>query len=227
MATWMIHLRIADLLLDAVPGLDATAFVVGNLAPDSGTPNEDWTAFTPPKALSHFKTMEGDRTFTDTGRFCAEYLCGEKLSAYATRERSFYLGYLAHLLTDIAWVQNMRNPALARCGGLSAAEIAGQMQKWKRDWCDSDFLFLEAHPAFRAFGLYENAVGFINDLMPIFARDAFESRRAYISAFYRGSHSGPSSEALPSLAAQGDDFVRETARRISPQLLPFADRSLE
>ena len=31
MASWMIHLRIADLLLDQIPGLDETAFVFGNI----------------------------------------------------------------------------------------------------------------------------------------------------------------------------------------------------
>lgn len=35
MASWMIHLRVADLLTDRIPGLDKTAFVVGNIAPDS------------------------------------------------------------------------------------------------------------------------------------------------------------------------------------------------
>ena len=36
MASWMVHLRIADRLLDSLPGLSAVDFVVGNIAPDSG-----------------------------------------------------------------------------------------------------------------------------------------------------------------------------------------------
>ena len=35
MASWMIHLRIADRLMDRIPDLDETAFVMGNIAPDS------------------------------------------------------------------------------------------------------------------------------------------------------------------------------------------------
>ena len=54
MASWMIHLRVADLLMDRIPGLDETAFVMGNIAPDSGVPNSDWTKFQPPKDVSHF-----------------------------------------------------------------------------------------------------------------------------------------------------------------------------
>ena len=54
MASWMVHLRIADKLLDQLKDIDETAFVMGNIAPDSGVPNEDWTKFTPPKTVSHF-----------------------------------------------------------------------------------------------------------------------------------------------------------------------------
>ena len=35
MASWMIHLRVADLLMDRIPEIDETAFVMGNIAPDS------------------------------------------------------------------------------------------------------------------------------------------------------------------------------------------------
>lgn len=42
MASWMVHLRIADKLLGRISDLDESAFVLGNIAPDSGVPNEDW-----------------------------------------------------------------------------------------------------------------------------------------------------------------------------------------
>lgn len=57
MASWIVHLRIADQLLDQIPDLKSTEFVVGNIAPDSGIPNEDWSAYTPSPVLSHFKRM--------------------------------------------------------------------------------------------------------------------------------------------------------------------------
>ena len=41
MASWMIHLRVADRLLNEPGELDETAFIMGNIAPDSGVPNED------------------------------------------------------------------------------------------------------------------------------------------------------------------------------------------
>ena len=54
MGTWISHLRIAEQLLTAMPQLDEVAFIYGNLAPDSGLPNADWSAFDPPKEVTHF-----------------------------------------------------------------------------------------------------------------------------------------------------------------------------
>ena len=53
MASWIVHLRIADQLLDRIPDLRSTEFVVGNIAPDSGIPNADWSAYTPSLSLIH------------------------------------------------------------------------------------------------------------------------------------------------------------------------------
>ena len=38
MASWMIHLRIADKLLDKIPNLSPIEFLMGSMAPDSGIP---------------------------------------------------------------------------------------------------------------------------------------------------------------------------------------------
>jgi hypothetical protein len=54
MATWISHLRVAENLLAALPDLDEVAFTFGNLAPDSGVPNADWTVFDPPQEVTHF-----------------------------------------------------------------------------------------------------------------------------------------------------------------------------
>ena len=49
MASWMVHLRIADELLKHLDNVDETAFVMGNIAPDSGVPSEDWKEYHPPQ----------------------------------------------------------------------------------------------------------------------------------------------------------------------------------
>ena len=56
MASWMVHLRIADNLLSRMPHLSPIEFIMGNMAPDSGVPNADWSAFSPPTRISHFSS---------------------------------------------------------------------------------------------------------------------------------------------------------------------------
>ncbi len=58
MASWMIHFRIAQALLDGTSlpfartsDVDA-AFVMGNIAPDSGVPTADGTHYEPSKRVS-------------------------------------------------------------------------------------------------------------------------------------------------------------------------------
>ena len=86
MASWMIHLRIADRLLYELGELDETAFIMGNIAPDSGVPNEDWSQFTPPKAISHFKTKSDDELFFDIDKFRAEYFNDELIKTYNKKQ---------------------------------------------------------------------------------------------------------------------------------------------
>jgi hypothetical protein len=42
MASWIVHLRIAENLLAKFPELDERQFAIGNIAPDSGWPDEKW-----------------------------------------------------------------------------------------------------------------------------------------------------------------------------------------
>lgn len=57
--------------------------------------------------------------------------------------------------------------------------------KNKEDWYDLDFLYLEQHPDFRAFNLYENSGDITNVFMEAFPADAFENRRGYICFSYQ------------------------------------------
>jgi len=55
MASWMTHLRVADIMLDDNNIPSQMHFVVGNIAPDSGEPNEDWSVFIPSTDISHLR----------------------------------------------------------------------------------------------------------------------------------------------------------------------------
>lgn len=218
MASWMIHLRVADLLMDRIPGLDETAFVMGNIAPDSGVPNTDWTAYFPPKTVSHYKTRREDETFFDIGQFLREHFFAGRIRAYSRREFSFFLGYYVHLLTDADWTLNIYRPMIAEYVEKRGEDRNAFIWKMKRDWYDLDFRYLEEHPGFRAFRIYEQASGFTNDFMDIFSRDAFDNRREYICGFYHGPH-GELYRDYPFLnPAQADAFVEKTAESVFDKL---------
>ncbi len=213
MASWMVHLRVADRLLEHWPDLDAAAFVMGNIAPDSGVPNEDWTRFDPPKAVSHFKGYPDP-----PDAFCAAYFNDEIKRTCSRREYAFFLGYYVHLLTDAEWVDEVLTPLLRTHPGEAAADRDGMLRAAKEDWYDLDFLYLEQHPEFRAFSIYENAVDFDNVFMDIFRRDAFENRRRYICGFYRGNEHGDLHRAYAYLTPeQAESFVERAVEKLSAE----------
>ena len=113
MATWIVHLRIADRLLDCLEGIAQTQFVVGNIAPDSGLPNADWTAYTPDSRVSHFRiNRDGEPKEINVQAFLDRYFSEGQRQAYNVEEYSFFLGYLIHLLTDQEWAWRIYRPEL-------------------------------------------------------------------------------------------------------------------
>lgn len=216
MASWMVHLRIADELLNRIDDLDETAFVLGNIAPDSGVPNEDWSVFTPPTNVTHFKTKPEERTFIDIDKFITEYFSPDAINGYTQKEYSFFLGYYTHLLTDIEWSKMVREEGVteenAAKEGMSYQDF---IWKNKEDWYDLDFRYLADNPEFRTFRIYEEADDITNVYMDIFAKDAFENRREYICGYYRSDDHGDIYRDYKYLSKERYDcFVDETVDRI-------------
>ena len=211
MASWMVHLRIADKLLDRIPNLSPVEFIVGNIAPDSGVPNADWSAFRPSTKISHFKNAANR---ADPDGLAAKYWTADKRNGYDSRQHSFFLGYLTHLLTDVAWVEEIYQPSQEKFSQLLRAEPDQFIWKLKADWYDLDFKYLRDHPGFRAFRAYLGAVGFRNDFMEEFSPDAFDNRRAYITDFYLQGRENLDREYLYLTEAEMDAFTSRTADAI-------------
>lgn len=223
MASWMVHLRIADELLPNLGNIDETAFIMGNMAPDSGVPNEDWTQFHPPTSVSHFKRKAEIGSVIDIDAFYDRYFNDERISRYSLKEYSFFLGYYCHLLTDIRWSETI----LAELKAAHPEECAKDRNKLidtaKEDWYDLDFLYLEQHPELRTFSLYEKAENFENEFMDIFSPDAFDNRRRYICGFYRSDEHGDLHRKYQYLTPEeADAFVVETVKWIREKIT--ADR---
>lgn len=212
MASWMIHLRIADALIDKIEGLDRTAFVMGNIAPDSGVPNSDWSAFSPPKSVTHYyRQMDDKSKQIDIDVFRTDYFSEAHIQTYSNKAYSFFLGYYIHLLSDIEWSEKISRPTEKQHLDEITENKQAFVEKMKEDWYDLDFRFLHEHPDFRAFRIYEQAKDFQNIYMKEFSEDAFENRREYICGFYHGEEHGLLYRKYPYLTPeQADRFVYET-----------------
>ena len=211
MASWMVHLRIADKLLDRIPDLSPIEFIVGNIAPDSGVPNGDWTAYSPPTSVSHFQT--GIRK-ADPEAFAAKYFTQEQRQTYPPHFYGFFLGYLTHLLTDRLWSEQIAFPSFRKYIEGEPPYFGPMAQKIKDDWYDLDFKYLRDHPGCRAFRVYLGAVGFENIYMKEFSAEAFENRRQYITEFYLQGRENLDREYRYLTEAEMDAFVERATQEI-------------
>lgn len=144
MGTWICHLRIAEKLLPHLPELDKVLFTFGNLAPDSGIPNKDWTEFDPPKEVTHYlQKGEGEWMIRDLDYY-REHLAAlnprDDLSAY-----SFRLGYFIHLFCDIMWSKYIHHTTVKAFAELIAQDGDKAWGVIKKDWYGLDQVYNQAH----------------------------------------------------------------------------------
>lgn len=211
MASWMVHFRIADGLLKHLE-VNAAQFIVGNIGPDCGEPNEDWSAFNPPAAITHW-TKTGRKRDINSQGFYKEYI------EYNTDKEtlSFYLGYYVHLLTDILWVEKIHLPTKEKF--IKEFERDKDfIWKVKEDWSDQDHLFLLNHPDFRAFRIFEAVKEFPNIYLDYYSQTAIEKQIRHISGFY-SSHEGDLNREYTYLnQEQTDNFVVMALEKICKDL---------
>ena len=212
MASWMIHLRIADKLLDHIPNLCPIEFLMGNMAPDSGIPNASGTAFIPSTAISHYRVDDGKgKKIIESHRYLDHFFTPKQRNFYNDRQYSFYLGYYIHLLTDVLWSELVAWPVREKFPQATWEEI-------KEDWYDQDFLYLKKHPGFRAFRAYLGSVGFVNEYMDFFPSDAFDNRREYITSFYLQERNDLHREYRYLTEERSNQFVNDAIDQILARL---------
>lgn len=183
MATWIAHLRVANQLMQDWPVADETAFYVGNLGPDCGLPNEDWSAFTPPSQVSHWSANYKKSTINPEAFY----------EAYLSESwDDFYLGYYIHLHCDLIWDREIGRVARQRFQADFQA-TPGFIWTIKQDWYAHDKRFLEAHPGWRPLEVICRLEAFPNRYLDYYPADAFSRQMKYICQFYRTYqfHDGP------------------------------------
>lgn len=145
MGTWISHLRIAENLLEYFPNVDEVTFAFGNLSPDSGIPNADWTEFNPPKEVTHFLHKGEEEDAIHDLVYYRQYLADidptDDIHLY-----SFRLGYFFHLICDILWAKRIGAATKEQFKELFASDQKKAVSLVKDDWYRLDQLFVRDHP---------------------------------------------------------------------------------
>lgn len=191
MASWIAHLRIAEILLERIAELTAEPFALGSLAPDSGRPDAAWRVFTPPPSVTHFRSNGLGFVGCADLDFFRRYLLPLRGGADPI-QLAFRLGYFCHLMTDTLWYERIDRPTKARW----AAEFAADKDfiwEVKKDWYGLDYRHVRAH----ADCIYWKVLlparpeqGGLDFLVP----ESLEWSVAHIQAYYQ--EQGPRVEAL-------------------------------
>ena len=230
MASWMIHFRVADALLREplgnLPDEVAAAFVLGNIAPDSGVPTPDG-GYAPDKNTSHFmRRFEGvppgeNPERCDPHGFARTWLTPPPDPDDAVAV-AFYLGYLCHLVTDNAWVRDFIYPAKLRFAHLRLIDgretpegVARFYAFLKRDWYDADFLYIKRHPELPAYRLFLGAKDLENRFLPFFPADAFARKRREIRDFYCQGAAEVTERETYMTEGETEAFIRAVAEELS------------
>lgn len=185
MSTWIGHLRIAENLLARIPGLDAAHFAIGNVAPDSGVPEDEArTKFNPPVEVTHFQPANVWARDHHDLDFYRRYL--KEIDPLADPLRfSFRLGYFLHLITDNLWSRRVVRPAKTKFAEQFAAD-PHFIQKVKDNWYGLDFLHLRSNPNSIFWRVFLDAEPVAADL-DFLPPHALPMQLAYIKEYYQRS----------------------------------------
>lgn len=209
MATWIAHLRIAENLLEYIPDLDAAQFAIGNIAPDSGIPDENWEKFDPPPQVTHFKRSTSVHKDIADLDFYRKYLAN--VSPQDTFRFSFRLGYFFHLITDNLWTIKVGKPTQDRYPGQFAAD-KNFIWEVKKDWYGLDQIYVRSHPNCLFWRVFLDAQPESPDL-DFLPAQALARQLEHIKSFYQ-RHDNEIDEmcARPFVylsSTEMDSFVRE------------------
>ena len=199
MATWITHIRIAEHFMNIDGRLNNIDFLVGNIAPDCGVPDENGKLI-PDKSVTHWKS-DGKDNFSED--FKNKYL-KDNDSDFA-----FYLGYYFHLLTDNAW----KYYPLKGIGIIDRRMTLDKNLTWdeiKKDWYGQDFLFLQNNPDFIFFTMFKNIKEYTNRYFDFYPSDIFSISIEKINNFYLNKKEDAGREFPYLTKSDVDSFVNST-----------------
>ena len=182
MGTWISHLRIAENLLQHFPELDEVTFTFGNLSPDSGIPNAEWTEFDPPKEVTHFLRKGEEEFAIHDFLYYRQYLANIK-PADDIQLYSFRLGYFFHLICDIMWARRIVSATRRQFKELFENDKKKAVSLVKDDWYGQDQLYVRDHPE-HIFWRVIMTNPYPPSYLPFFKVEALHHQYDHIRKFY-------------------------------------------
>lgn len=205
MATWMTHLRIGELIFDAIDAawLNPVYFAYGSIAPDNGVLMPDGR-YEPSKTQTHY----GHTDDRDYARFTRENLTDDLDDPLY----SFYLGYYLHIVTDTAWVKTIYRAQRRAFRGLFPSDGAYNTAV-KAEWDVLDFRFLRKNGAPRLLRALTRVRGIPAIDCPFVPCAALEAQFTRVIDKY--STSGPADMPTQYLSQETlDAFIADYANRL-------------
>lgn len=178
MATWIMHLRVAERLKDLLGELDEAAYYVGAIAPDSGRMEGNFT-YIPSKDVSHWKRedVSYEQRFLDNTEFYKKYCVGET----DLFKKSLFWGYYIHILTDTIYVRDIIHPYIAK---MTKPYWKENIIGIRKGWYEIDQRFIAENPDYVPFGLIKTVEPFDNSFLDYFApNDIYERIQAAIELY--------------------------------------------
>lgn len=200
MASWIVHLRIADRLLDNL-SVDTENFIAGNIAPDCGKKLPEG-GFFPDAHITHF--TPSDKGKCDYNGFYEQFTVPETDPA----RRAFYLGYYVHLFTDVLWVKYINEPCKKKFNALYSSDREEYYRRVKADWYDLDHLWLRDDPNMRSWEIFKTLTGFRNDLLSFYDEDNLSVQFTEIVKFYTDAPPVTDREFIYLNQQQAEEFIR-------------------
>lgn len=211
MATWIAHLRVAEKLLNKDYNIDKEAFIVGNIGPDSGVPNEDWSSFDPPTAITHWKD---ENDIIQPERFYDKYLRNKKMD---NKEYSFKLGYYIHLLTDVEWTKLHKKQKENEEYRRNLEEDKNFIWIVKKDWYGHDFIYVENYKESIFHTVFKHIEN-VPDYLDYFPKGAFTRQVKYIRDYYLGENEETKDNFIYLTKKDMDRFIEEATKVIEERL---------
>jgi len=183
LASWIVHLRVAESLLSKIDLLDDAWFAMGNIAPDSGIPDEKWENFDPPAHVLHFENQSSAAYDVADLDFYRQHLTQNQQKNTDPKKFSFLLGYFCHLVVDNLWSLRIGKPTQEKWASKFNADN-GFIWEVKRDWYGLDFIYVRDHPNsifWRTFLDCKYSHDFLDFLPP----EAVNQRISYIKELYQ------------------------------------------